>query len=359
MRYAVILAGGSGSRLWPASRRSLPKQFLALGDRPGESLLAATGRRLENLCRPENIVVVTAAAQAEMVRRAMPEWLAEDAIIAEPEARNTAAALGLAAVHLAHRDPDAVLGILPADHHIADQAEFARVVDRAFSVAESHEVIVTVGIVPSRPETGFGYLEVGEPFADGVHAVARFVEKPDAETARAYLEAGTYLWNGGMFFVTAGRLLAEIERYMPETAAGLDEIRQALHSGGAAAAAAAERVYPTLPKISIDYGVMERAERVVTVRGDFGWNDVGSWSALADYRPADGNGNIATGTVLYHEATNNIVMTDDDTAVAVIGISDLVVVKAGNAVLVVPRARAQEVRAIVDALRDNHLDEYL
>lgn len=359
MRYAVILAGGGGNRLWPASRRSRPKQFLPLGMQPGESLLAATGRRLAVVCPPERVVVVTAVEQAELVRAELPDLLADNVIV-EPVARNTAAALGLAALHLMHRDPDAVMGVLPADHHIDDPVAFGHVAERAFALAEMHDVIVTIGVVPTRPETGFGYLQVGEPFGAHAEVVTRFVEKPDADAARAHVEAGDHLWNAGMFFVRASRLWSEIAAHMPRTHAGLVEIAAALRDGGAdAAARAAERVYPDLPAISIDHGVMERASDVVTVRGDFGWNDVGSWSALADYRQADEHGNITEGTIVLHDAADNIVIGDPGVAIAVIGASGLVVVQSANGVVVVPRERAQDVRAAVAALQTRNLDEYL
>lgn len=359
MRHAVILAGGSGHRLWPASRRSRPKQFLPLGSRAGESLLAATARRASALCPPGHVKVVTAREHAQAVREAVP-GLAADCVIAEPVGRNTAAAVGLAAVHLVDRDPQAVMGVLPADHHVEDEAGFARVAGRAFELAEASDVIVTIGIVPRRPETGFGYLQIGEAFGEDAEVVARFVEKPDAETARAYVQAGDYLWNGGIFFAKASRILGELEALMPETHAGLTAIREALRTGGAEAARrVADEVYPSLPSVSIDYGVMERTSGVVTMRGEFGWNDVGSWSALAEYRPADDHGNITEGTVIVHEARGNIVITDPDTVVAVIGVHDVVVVKSGNGVLVVPRERAQDVRAAVAALKERNLDEYL
>lgn len=360
MRYPVILAGGSGVRLWPASRRARPKQFLALGGRADESLLAATCRRVEPLCEPAAIVVVTAADQADAVRREVP-GLAAEGVIVEPVARNTAPALGLAAVHLAHRDPDAVMGILPADHHIADEPGFVAVAERAFAAAEQTDTIVTVGIVPTRPETGYGYLLVGadeRSDADTLR-VERFVEKPDRATAECYLASGSYLWNGGMFFVRARVLLAKLARYKPAMAVGLDEIRAALTHGPDQAAAVTERVYPTLERISIDYAVMERTTDVLTVPGDFGWNDVGSWAALAEYRPADDSGNITEGVVVTHDAESNIVISDDDTAIAVVGISDLVVIKSGDGLLIVPRQRAQEVRAAVAELHARDLTRYL
>lgn len=379
MRYAVILAGGSGHRLWPASRKASPKQFLPLGAHAGESLLAATRHRLDELCPAERILVVTAREQAELVRAALPDLPAHN-VLAEPAARNTAAALGLAAVHLLHRDPDAVMGALPADHHIADRAGFVAAAERAFALAGERDVIVTIGIVPTRPEPGFGYLALGSALAppnenapddatgDAAGSAAagevlwveRFVEKPDFETAQAYVASGAYLWNAGMFFLSARRLLRDIERLLPATFAGLDAVGRALREGGEdAAAARAAEIYPALPSVSIDHGVMEHTSGVVTLRGDFGWNDVGSWAALADYRAADENANVVQGTAVLHDARGNIVVGDDDHVVTLIGVEGLVVVQSQSGILVVPRERAQEVREVVAALQRRGLDRHL
>ena len=359
MRHAVILAGGSGTRLWPASRRGRPKHYLPLGTAASESLLAATARRFEPVCPAENICVVTTASQVDRVREMLGD-LDRDRLIVEPTGRNTAAAVGLVAVHLVHRDAEAIMGIVPSDHYIADEARFAVVVARAFAAVESRDAIATVGIVPTRPETGYGYLEVGESIDDHIHSVERFVEKPDAETAERYIATGNYLWNAGMVFVRARHILDEIASHLPETAAGLDKIARALASGGGAAAdRATARVYPNLPSISIDHGILERTQRVITLRGDFGWNDVGSWAALADYRSGDASGNITQGTVITHEARENIVVSDPEHAVAVVGVDGLVVVQSGNCILVVPRERAQDVRSVVSALEERGLERFL
>lgn len=358
MRYAVILAGGSGTRLWPASNRQRPKQFLSVVD-GGESLLAATARRLQAVCGDGNITVVTAADQVELVRADLPALAPAD-VFAEPSARNTAAALGLAAVHLVHRDPEAVMGAIPADQHIADEPAFAAAADRAFEIAAASDIIVTIGIVPTHPETGFGYLELGDDRGDGSHRVERFVEKPDQARAETYLADGRYLWNGGMFFVKARYLLAQIAEHMPETHAGLTEIADALAEGGLERGAeVAAQAYPPLPKVSIDYGVMEKAANVACVRGAFGWNDVGSWDALATVREPDANGNTVWGTAVLHDASGNIVVGDPDRVIAVVGVSDLVVVQSDDKILVIPRERAQDVRAAVAELASNGLDRFL
>ena len=351
MRYQVILAGGGGTRLWPASRRAHPKQLLELGTAPGETLLAATARRLGR----ERTLVVAGADQAAGVRAELP-WLPTTDLLAEPVGRNTAAAIGLAALELADRDAEAVLAVMPADHHIGDEAAFGAALDRAFAIAADDDVIVTIGIQPTAPETGYGYLELGDDRGDGSRVVARFVEKPDAATAQQYLDSGRYVWNGGMFIVRAARLLRDLEQHMPDTAAGLARIQAARRAGDDATV---EREYRALPSVSIDYGVMEKADGVVTVPGDFDWHDVGSWSALADYRPTDGDGNVVQARAILHEAHRNIVVADDGVMVAAIGVDDLVIVQSGNAILVVPRDRAQDVRVAVDRLKADGLDDYL
>jgi len=345
VRHAIILAGGSGTRLWPASRRARPKQFLALG---GDEPLVAAAVNVGRAIAGDRVTIVTAQSQVEATRAAVPGI----DLIAEPVGRNTAAAIGLAAAILELRDPGAVLAVLPADQHVTDRPGLARVLDTALGAAEQTDAIATVGIAPTRPETGFGYLELAGPSTPGVVApVVRFVEKPDRATAERYVASGRYLWNAGIFCATAKRLLAELDAQLPATAAAVRAI--------ARDPASAKQHYEALPSISIDHGVMEKAARVVTVPASVGWDDVGSWAALPAVRGVDAAGNTVAGTTLVIDGTNNIVLSDDATLIATVGVSDLIVVKSGDAILVIHKDQAQDVRKVIDALSARNLARYL
>lgn len=314
----------------------MPKQFLSLGG--GEPLIASAvhaGRAIAH----ERVVIVTAEAQVDATRTAVPGI----DVIAEPIGRNTAAAIGLAAATIERRDPAAVLAVLPADQHVRDKAGFARVLEIALATAERSDAIATIGIPPTRAETGFGYLEVSGPAEPEVAMpVVRFVEKPDRPTAERYVASGRFLWNAGIFCASAKRLLAELDVQLPETAQAVRAI--------AADPATAHHRYQALASISIDHAVMEHASHVVTVPAAIGWDDVGSWAALPAMRGRDAAGNTVVGTALIIDGTNNIALSDDGTLIATVGVSDLVVVKSGDAILVIPRDRAQDVRKVVDAL---------
>lgn len=348
MRHAVILAGGSGTRLWPASRRARPKQLLALTAENIPMVVAAANLGAAVAAPGTKVMVVTADSLVEMTRTAASTV----EIVGEPVARNTAAAIGLAAAILAERDPDATMVVLPADQHITDRHAFAEVLATGLAAAERDDVIATIGITPARAETGFGYLEIGGAAEHGrVTPVVRFVEKPDRATAESYVASGRFLWNAGIFCARASRILAELDRHLPVTGAAVRAI--AKDRGGALS------LYPTLPSISFDHAIMEKVDRVVTVPANVGWDDVGSWAALPAVRGSDANGNTVVGQALVLDGANNVVFTDEHTLIATVGVSDLVVVKSGDAILVIRKDQAQDVRKVIDALSARGLARYL
>jgi len=331
--HAVILAGGRGERFWPLSRAGRAKQFLPLvGDR---TLLAATAARLAPLVPLERSYVITGADQADLVRESLP-GIDPGHVVAEPMGKNTAPAVAVGA-HLAlTRDPDAVIVVVPSDAWIGDEAAYRAALAAAVEAAGKEDVLVTIGAVPNRPETGYGYLEIADPSAR-VQPVLQFVEKPDAETAVRYVTGGRHLWNCGIFVMKARVFTAALDLHLPEVGGALKN----LDAGGLTA------FYEAVPSISIDYGVMEKAANVATVRAAFAWDDLGSWSALTRVLPAEGHGDVlaleSDGAVLYAE----------EGLIAALGVPGLVVVRTPRAVLVLPKERAQEVRRIVRELGEN------
>lgn len=354
--YAVIMAGGSGTRFWPASRQKRPKQLLTLFGQ--SSLLQQTVARLEPLCRPEQVLVVTGRDHAAAVGQQLPRVPAAQ-ILAEPLARNTAPAAGLAAAWVARRDPETVCLVLPADQLITQEDLYIETLRRAVELARSEEVLVTLGLTPRYPATGFGYIECGQVLdsrGPQVCAVRAFHEKPDLPTAQAYLASGRHLWNSGMFIWRAGVLLAEMDRHLPELAAGLAELAPALDT--AEQGQALEQVYSGLPAISVDHGIMEKSDRLRVVRADFGWSDVGSWEAMAELWPADQEGNASQdGRVVAVEAQGNLVSAQGRLA-ALLGVKDLVAVVTDDVLLILPKQRSQEVRRLVERLKDSGQDEF-
>ncbi len=331
--------------MWPASRRARPKQLISLS--PTGDALVTTAVRIGADLAGDRVTIVTATSQAAATREVVPGI----SLIEEPLGRNTAAAIGLAAAKLVLEDPDAVLAVMPADQHVTNRSGLVHALDVALRAAEQTDAIATIGIAPTRAETGFGYLELAGPaMLDTVMPVVRFVEKPDLATAERYVSSGRYLWNAGIFCARAQRLLAELETHLPATAAAVREI--ANHPETAAAR------YESLASISIDHAVMEKAAHVVTVPASVGWDDIGSWAALPAVRGSDAHGNTIAGEVIVLDGGGNIVMTDG-AIVAMVGVSDLIVVKSGDAVLVIPKDRAQDVRLVIELLDARGLTKYL
>jgi mannose-1-phosphate guanylyltransferase len=351
--FAIVMAGGSGTRFWPASRRQRPKQLLAIGPDVGQSLIAATVRRIEPLCPADRILIATGEHLLDATRTALP-WLPEESFLGEPAARNTAACIGWATAIIRRRDPNAMVMVLPSDHHVTDEDSYIEALTRAVQ-ASAEGIITTIGIEPTRPETGYGYIEKGACVAEGVHRVARFVEKPDRARAEGYQKSGRYLWNSGMFFFRSGTMMSAIARHMKPLDEGVRRIETAALESPASEVAITREVFDKLPSVSIDYGVMEKEETLNVVPGRFGWSDLGSWQSAWELASRDEDGNAIDPGCLVLDGRNNLVRTVHDQPsgriVVAIGVDDLCVVDTDDAILVIPRARAQDVRLAVEALK--------
>jgi mannose-1-phosphate guanylyltransferase len=334
MRWAVLLAGGSGTRFWPLSTPETPKQLLPLSG--AGSTAEEAIERLAGLVPRERVLVVAGASLAARLRSLL--HLPAENVLVEPRPASTAPALIWATWEARRRDPDAEVLSLHADWVIGDAAAFRRTADRALTAARAHDRLVTVGVVPSRPETGYGYIVPGAPLDDGARTVARFSEKPDAATALDLMAAGA-LWNSGLFAWTADRLIAEATRHTPEVAAAL----ASLEAGDIA------RFFRDVTPISIDVGLLERSGAVAVVSGAFAWDDVGTWQALARVRPKDPNGNVVVGPAVLVESHDCIVWSERD-PIVLSGVQDLVVVHANGRILVMPTERAAAMKQLLDAL---------
>lgn len=355
MLYAVIMAGGSGTRLWPLSRRNQPKQALRLiGDR---TMFQHAVDRLSPLFSPDRICVVTNDELAAVLKRQAPE-IPDGNFIVEPAGRDSAPAAGLAAVHLLRRDPSAIMVMLTADHFIVDTAQFRAALGAASEVA-SEGSIVTLGIHPTAPDTRFGYISLGtgQQIVDGfrIYESAGFREKPDQATAQKFIEDGRHVWNSGMFVWRADRLMSEFEQQLPETYEVLRSIGDALGTPDAGRVLVDE--WAKVKRVSIDYGLMEHAGRVYVIPIDIGWSDIGSWGALLDVLDADADGNVSRGPLLARDTRGTYVRSDK--LVAVIGLSDMVIVDTPDVLLVCPRDRAEEVRDLVRKMETEGNSAYL
>ncbi len=355
--YAIIMAGGSGTRFWPMSRHERPKQLLALFG--AETMLAQTCARLQGVVAPENIIVVTSAHLVEEVAAAVPDVPTSN-ILSEPVGRNTAPCIGLATalIHKKNPERDPLVGVFPSDHYIANPQAFRDVVIQAFEAAKAPETIATLGITPTRPETGYGYIRY-RPGQETARAVEKFVEKPDATTAVQYLAAGNYLWNAGLFFFRTSTMRAELQRQLPTMAKEIDIIARDLGSPNERETLATR--FPQLQSISIDYGVMEQAKNVKVIpASEAGWSDVGHWAAVPGLLPTDESGNTCRGDVVALDTQGSVILnTDSARLVALLGVKDMIVIATEDATLVSPLSRAQEVRSVVEALRQHRRQDKL
>ncbi len=342
------MAGGVGSRFWPHSRRKRPKQFLNVQGQ--HTLIEDALHRLRGVVPAERVLVVAGPEFSGLIRRHLKQLPAKNLVI-EPSARGTAACLALAAKEIEKRDPEGVMAVFTADHVIGPLDKFQRCVRIAYATAESERCLVTFGIKPTGPDTGFGYIEVGAALRRSRPRVLwakRFVEKPDVATARRYLRTGRYYWNSGMFVWCVDVLAEELARYAPKIVRAVDAVVAAPSRGPVLARA--RRVFSRLESLPIDVAVMEKSDRVAVVEGDFRWDDVGSWAAMDGVWPRDSAGNVSRGNVLQIDCRDTV-LSSDGRLIAAVGVDDLVVVESSDAILICPKSRAQEVRRIVDELK--------
>jgi len=357
--HAVIMAGGRGTRFWPRSREKKPKHLLdILSDR---TIIQETVDRIRPLVKPKNILIVTGRKHAGELIRQLPEIPAKNILI-EPIGRNTAACIGWAAVHIQKKAKDDVMVVLPSDHGIADPDRYRKVIAAAARAAEKENSLITIGIQPTSPHTGYGYMEggaaQGKVEGEKLLRVKAFREKPNLEQARVFLNAGNFYWNSGMFVWKASTILTEIERFLPDLHAGLMTIKAAI--GKDTETRTVSRIYKNLASVSIDYGVMEKAKDVFVIPADFGWSDVGSWDALWEISAKDKNGNaVAGGSRAVFESTESSLVYSPKKLVALIGMKDVLVIETKDALLICRKGQSQDVKNIVDALEAAGEKNYL
>ncbi len=352
--FAVIMAGGVGARFWPRSREKTPKQLLKIFN--DKSLIRNTIDRLENLVPPDHIFIVTNKTQKNSIKSQLSD-LPKENIIAEPFGKNTAAAIGLAASVIQHKSKDALLLTLPADHIIKEKDLFQQTIKKAAEYANESGGLLTIGINPTRPETGYGYIQIDDkPKADGIYKVLTFAEKPNFATAVRFIESGDFLWNSGMFIWKASAILSEIKTYMPELDAALENLRASIGTSRFNNTLAFE--YSQLKSISIDYGVMEKSSKVFLVKGYFSWSDIGSWEEVYQLSVKDADGNAVSGNYYNVNSTDSYVYAPDKFT-ALIGVENLIVIDTKDALLICKRDQAQSVKNIVDYLKLKKLSKHL
>ena len=354
-KTALIMAGGRGERFWPKSRKSLPKQFLSLTD-DGRTMIQLTVERIRPLIDLEDIYISTNRAYRGLVMEQLPGIPPEN-ILCEPVGRNTAPCIGLGAVHIAKKYEDAVMMVLPSDHLIKYNQMFLNALKDGCSIAEKGKNLVTIGITPDYPETGYGYIKFLPQQADGnAYAVDRFVEKPDMETAKEYLESEEYLWNSGMFIWKVSTILDNMKSMLPDLHQGLFNIAEAI--GTDKQEMVLEKVFPELESVSIDYGVMEKAENIFILPGVFGWDDVGSWLAVERIPKSNESGNVVTGNIITINSKNNIIQGGKK-LIAAVGLENLIIVDTEDATLICDKGSTPDIKLVLENLKICNREEYL
>ena len=354
-KTALIMAGGRGERFWPRSRQNMPKQFLSLTD-DGKTMIQLTVERILPLVNMEDIFIVTNRSYKDLVREQLPD-LPDENILCEPVGKNTAPCIGLGAVHIAKKYGDAVMMVLPSDHLIKYTSLFLNTLSDACEVAEQGGNLVTLGIAPDCPETGYGYIKFQpEQTLGRAFAVERFVEKPDLETAKAYLASEQYLWNSGMFIWKTSTILDNLQAHLPETYAGLCKIREAI--GTPMEEQVLEREFQGFRAESIDYGVMEKARDIYILSGAFGWDDVGSWLAVSRIKRSNELGNVVEGNVVTVD-TRDTIIQGGGKLIAAVGLEDMIVVDSEDALLICEKAHAGDIKKVLENLKICNRREYL
>jgi len=357
-KYCLIMAGGSGTRFWPRSRKANPKQFLTIFG--NESLIQATISRFANFIPDESIYIVSIKGQKEVLEE-QTSRLPKQNLIYEPVGKNTLPAIGLAALFIAKNDPDGIMVVSPADHLTQNDQLFQETIESAAKIAEEKNGIVTIGITPNAPATGYGYIEIADEIKIGQtiksFAVNRFVEKPNLATAQSYVNSGKFFWNAGIFVFKVSVFLEAVQKYAPNLYIDLQKIAETI--GTASYEEVLDKIYNQVDSISIDYGIMEKADNVFLVQGDFVWNDLGSWEEVYKYDPKkDENQNAHVGEVIFQDTKNSYVYAPGS-LVAVVGMDDVIVVKDGDTILVCKRDQAEEIKGVVAEITKRKLDQYL
>lgn len=354
-KTALIMAGGRGERFWPKSRKSLPKQFLSLTE-DGKTMIQLTIERIRPLVCMEDIFISTNRVYRELVLEQLPEIPPEN-ILCEPVGRNTAPCIGLAAVHMAKRYDDALMIVLPSDHLIKYNQMFLNVLKESCVIAKKAANLVTIGITPDYPETGYGYIKFRPEESDGnAYAVDCFVEKPDVETAKEYLETEEYLWNSGMFVWKVSTILDNIRTTLPDLYEGLVKIGETL--GTEKQEMVLEKIFPDFASISIDYGIMEKAQNIYILPGVFGWDDVGSWLAVDRIRKSNESGNVVSGNIITIHSKNNIIQGGKK-LIAAVGLEGLIIVDTEDATLICEKGSAPDIKMVLENLKICNREEYL
>ena len=355
IRTALIMAGGHGERFWPRSRKHMPKQFLSLTD-DGKTMIQLTVERISSLVKAEDIYIVTNTAYKALVLAQLP-GIPEVNVLCEPVGRNTAPCIGLGAMHIAEKYGDALMFVLPSDHLIKFNKMFLKTLEDAGEVAVEGDNLVTIGIIPHYPETGYGYIKFDPRMMDGrAYKVDHFVEKPGLELARDYLESEEYLWNSGIFIWKASSVLKNIKIFLPALYTGLTAIREV--AGTTEENSVLEREYTKFYSQSIDYGVMEKAKDIYILPGAFGWDDVGSWLSLERIQKTDASGNAVCGNTLAVR-TSNCIIQGEDKLIAAVGLENMIVIDTPDAILICAKDHAAEIKTVIDELEAGGREEYL